>query len=153
MEIKIVAERLEDWARRDGWWPVTEKIGMQYAGDLLESLEVSDVDEWERKRRNNALFIKRAFRSVTPYYRRQALELSSAILAALEAEQRRLADEMNSAAHIAAIANKECSEAVNAKLMDSPLVVQAKEVKEAIYSLAAMLPPNTIKITIHEVAI
>ena len=45
MEIKLVAEQLEAWARNDGWWPVTEKIGAQYVGDLLESLEVSETDE------------------------------------------------------------------------------------------------------------
>jgi len=61
MEIKLVAEQLEAWARNDGWWPVTEKIGAQYVGDLLESLEVSDTDEWDRRRKNNALFIKRVF--------------------------------------------------------------------------------------------
>lgn len=152
MEIKLVAEQLEAWARNDGWWPVTEKIGEQYAGDLLESLNVSNTDEWDRRRKNNALFIKRAFRSVTPYYRKLAAQLTPAVLSALDAERKRLAIEGGSVAHLAALANKECSEAINAKLMDSPLSVQAKEVREAVCSLVSMLPPGAIKITIHEVA-
>lgn len=152
MEIKLVAEQLEAWARNDGWWPITEKIGAQYTGDLLESLEVSDTDEWDRRRKNNALFIKRVFRSVTPYYLRQAEELAPAVIAAINAEHQRLIDEEQSIALVAAAANKECMEAVNAKLMNSPVSVQAKEVREALHSLVAMLPPNTIRLTIHEVA-
>lgn len=152
MEIKLVAEQLEAWARKDGWWPITEKIGAQYSGDLLESLDISDAEEWSRRCRNNALFIKRVFRSVTPYYLRQAEELAPAVMAAIEAEHQRLIDEEQSIALVAAAANKECMEAVNAKLMNSPLAIQAKEVREALHSLVAMLPPNTIRLTIHEVA-
>jgi len=153
MEIKLVAEQLEAWARNDGWWPVTEKIGAQYVGDLLESLEVSDTDEWDRRRKNNALFIKRVFRSVTPYYRKLAAQLAPAVLSALDAERQRLAYEDCSAAYAAAVANKECSEAVNAKLMNSPLMIQVKEVKEGIHSLVGLLPPGAIQITICEMAL
>lgn len=152
MEIKLVAEQLDAWALKAGWKVVTSRVSAEYAGELLESLCVDDATEFERRHHNNKQILQRAFRSVTPYYRKLAAQLAPAVLSALEAERKRLAEEENFSAYVAAMANKECSEAINAKLMDSPLSVQAREVKEAVCSLVAMLPPGAIKITIHEVA-
>lgn len=153
MEIKLVAEQLEAWALKAGWKVVTSKVSAEYAGELLESLCVDDTTEFERRHHNNKQILQRAFRSVTPYYRKLATQLAPAVLSAIDAERQRLAHEECSAAYAAAVANKECCEAVNAKLMNSPLIVQVKEVKEGIHSLVGLLPPGAIQITICEVAL
>ncbi|MRT11068.1 hypothetical protein GJV07_02035 [Enterobacteriaceae bacterium RIT711] len=143
MEIKMLAQELEQWAKEITWKQVAQLVTEHHNGDLLVSLvSLADAEEFGRQLHNNTQIIQRAFRNDTPNYRKQAVELAAAVRFAMDAERgKRMATQ-----YLAANATRECVEATNAVLLGKPHSVIQKEAIEAIYSLAEFLPGMTVQL-------